>query len=177
MTEVAITARDNAQHCEAIKYAYRQTKEGVVVSFVIHPSDIPPALQLSPIGARYVLALVELDDQEQPKKVANDRKVTKKPAPDDAPARAKKSTDPEKRLVKQAVRCTGDPVFRKFLDESNLIQAEDTLGDGITWEDVTRATIYDICGVSSRAAILPGTHAGQAWDALYSKFVAWKLAA
>lgn len=176
MTDIPTIARNNACNCEAIKYAYRQTREGVVVSFVIHPSDIPPALQVSPIGARYVLALVELDDTEQPKEAAPDRKVTKKPAPDDAPARARKS-DPEKRLVKQAVMCTGDPVFRKFLDEHSLLQAEDTLGDGITWEDVTRATIYDICGVSSRAAILPGTHAGQVWDALYSKFVAWKLAA
>ena len=30
-----------AEHFEAKKYAYRQTKDGMVVSFVIHPDDVP----------------------------------------------------------------------------------------------------------------------------------------
>lgn len=169
MTEAATIARDNAAHCEAIKYAYRQTKEGVVVSFVIHPSDIPPALQVSPIGARYVLALVELDDQEQPKKVANDRKVTTKPAPEDAPVRARRPVAAEKRLAQQAGIAASDPIFQRYLCE---FEYSDAMG-----EESAAMAIRRECKVTSRSEIIPGSQAADTWDKLYSRFTAWKLAA
>lgn len=55
-----------AIHCEVRKAAYRQSKDGLVVSFVIHPNEMPPALATSPLGTRYMLALAEIGDEEQP---------------------------------------------------------------------------------------------------------------
>ncbi len=52
--------------CEARKVAYRQTKEGLVVAFVIHPNDMPDALAVAPLGQRYMLALAAIGDDEQP---------------------------------------------------------------------------------------------------------------
>ena len=55
-----------AEHFEAKKYAYRQTKDGVVLSFVLHPDDIPPDMAVSAIGSRYMVACVQINDQEEP---------------------------------------------------------------------------------------------------------------
>lgn len=67
MIDPAAVARENAAHCEAKKYAYRQTKDGVVLSFVLHPNEVPPNVATAAIGTRYVLALVELNDDETAK--------------------------------------------------------------------------------------------------------------
>jgi hypothetical protein len=66
LSDLAAAARAAATHCEARKTAYRQTKEGVVVSFVIHPNDVPDSVALAQLGTRYLLALVEIGDDEQP---------------------------------------------------------------------------------------------------------------
>jgi len=62
MTDIATTARQNASHCEVKKHALRQTQDGIVVAFVVHPSDVPASLQLAPLGTRYMLALVEIGE-------------------------------------------------------------------------------------------------------------------
>ncbi len=49
-------------HCDAIKIAYRQTKDGFVVSFAIHPQDMPVVLANADIGSQWSLRLVELDE-------------------------------------------------------------------------------------------------------------------
>ena len=55
------------QGVEAKKHAYRQTREGTVVSFLIHPDDVPQLLtqelSISAIGARYLLGIVRLSEE------------------------------------------------------------------------------------------------------------------
>lgn len=53
-------------HFEALKSALRQTKEGVAVTFLIQPNDLPSALLAAPIGTRYTVAMCERGDDEQP---------------------------------------------------------------------------------------------------------------
>jgi hypothetical protein len=53
-------------HVEAKKIAYRQSRDGLVVSFVIHPNDMPDALAVAPLGQRYMLALAAIGDDERP---------------------------------------------------------------------------------------------------------------
>jgi hypothetical protein len=67
MTDNAALARMVAMHCEVKKHGYRQTQDGVVVSFVLHPEEIPDNLATAPLGTRYTLALVELNDDDTPK--------------------------------------------------------------------------------------------------------------
>lgn len=55
-----------AEHCEAKLHGFRRTQDGVVVSFVLHPQEVPQALALDPLGTRYMLAFAAIGDDEQP---------------------------------------------------------------------------------------------------------------
>jgi len=55
-----------AFHVEAKLHAFRKTQDGVVVSFVVSPIDMPQALALDPLGTRYMLALCAIGDDELP---------------------------------------------------------------------------------------------------------------
>jgi hypothetical protein len=55
-----------ASHCEAKLHGFRRTAEGVVVSFVLHPAEVPQALALDPLGTRYMIALAQIGDDELP---------------------------------------------------------------------------------------------------------------
>lgn len=95
-----------------------------------------------------------------------------KPAPasvTDLPVRARKPVAAEKRFAQQAGICCGDPVFQQFLYEHDMV-IEKT-------EDCAVTAVYLICGVATRKDIVPGSAAADAWDRLYSKFMAWKIAA
>ena len=54
------------RHFEAKKYAYRQTKDGMVVSFVIHPDDVPKEMATAPIGQRYIVACAKIRRLRKP---------------------------------------------------------------------------------------------------------------
>ena len=49
---------------EVKKHAYRQTQDGIVLSLVLHPNDVPSALAIAPLGTRYAMALVEITDEK-----------------------------------------------------------------------------------------------------------------
>jgi hypothetical protein len=68
---IADHARAAASHCEGKKHAYRQTQDGVVIAFLLHPSEIPATLALDPLGTRYLIALVPVGDDEQPRDPAH----------------------------------------------------------------------------------------------------------
>ena len=59
-------ARDNALAFEAVKVSMSQTKDGIKITLVIHPNDIPPGLFSDPVGQRYQVAMVGLTDEEAP---------------------------------------------------------------------------------------------------------------
>ena len=51
---------------EAKKYAFRQAKDGMVLSFLLHPDDLTPEIATAPIGTRFMVAAVEMNDHEDP---------------------------------------------------------------------------------------------------------------
>lgn len=148
--------RDNAIHCEVRKIAYRQSKDGVVVSFVVHPNDVSDHLATADLGSRFMMALVEIGDDEQPTK----------PEPRPALPRRIKPVAPEKKFAQQAGIACADPVFRRFLIESGDAKEQ-------TEESATHA-VRSLCGVLSRTEITPGSAASQHWDKLWTRFIAWR---
>lgn len=58
--------RQHALTIEAKKHAYRQTQDGVVIAFVVHPDDVDPVLASAPLGTRYTVALVQMSDENEP---------------------------------------------------------------------------------------------------------------
>ena len=57
-------AKAAAIHVECIKVAYRQAKEGPVISLRLHPDDMANEIANAPLGQRMAVAIVFLKDDE-----------------------------------------------------------------------------------------------------------------
>ncbi len=165
--------------CDAIKIAYRQSKDGFVVSFAIHPQDIPADLANAAIGSQWCLQLVELDEHGN----ANDG--TSVPSQETAPVAVtgEPSSAPdvgtlyqkhgERRkftnlpLAQQAGMLCADPVFRRFIVEELRLPCET--------EEEAKEAIYLRCGVGSRTEISGNKQATAQFELDRNHFMAWKL--
>lgn len=136
---------------ELRKIAYRQSaKDGLVITFAVHPNDMPAGLAASPIGTRFMAALVEIGDDEKP---VNQKEKQSKAFKDMS-------------FAQQAGMLCNDPSFKKFMKETT----DFTHGD-------VPLMVRQFCGVESRKDILPGTSAATMWTALISDYRAWNLEA
>lgn len=171
---IADEARDNALHFEGVKAAYRQTKDGVVVSFVVHPHDVPDALATAALGSRYIVALVQVGDDEKP--IPPAEKESNPTSPIRTPARPRSDTDRAgakrdwrdmKPSAQAAIRC-GEAIFWAFMNEEH--------GYNIETKDEAAEAIRDKCGVISRKLLdLEQFHAHRViWHQLDTSYLAWK---
>ena len=174
MTNPATIARDNASHCEAKKHALRQTQDGIVVAFVLHPNDVPPALQLAPLGTRYMLAFVEVGDDETPveRKEAKQKVALPAQAPAPGPPSVRAQRVPREwhelaPAMQAGIRCN-EPAFVKFLQEKG-----DDAAASIQTTDQAAEWVRTKCGVKTRADILPNTPGAAIWHSIDSHFQAW----
>lgn len=168
-----------AAHFEARKWAYRQTKEGTVVSFLIHPNDLNSDFAVADLGTRYMVAFAKIGDDEKP--IAESSSQGQPSTGDAVSPTASSANLPKKRfhelpLSQQAALACNDRGFRDWL----------SISFGETWADVVvnapqnqdlRAhevaaeVIRSICDVSSRSKIAHGSHAGETWTRIYSQFL------
>lgn len=51
---------------EAVKIAMTQDKNGFVLKLVLHPNDAPEDLLRDPVGTRYLIVAVRMNDQDEP---------------------------------------------------------------------------------------------------------------
>ena len=122
---------DIAESFEAKKYAYRQTKDGRVLSFVLHPDDVPKEMATAPIGQRYMVACAQIDDHENP-------------------IRPRATTDAEKALARANLICR-DETYIQWV-RMNFYQwhvVDETLED----EEYAAEVIRFICGIDSRSEL------------------------
>lgn len=54
----------NFVQAEALLHGMRKTRQGCVVSFLLHPNEIPQELQLADLGTRVLLAVAEITDEK-----------------------------------------------------------------------------------------------------------------
>lgn len=164
---------------EAINYALRKSKDGVIVSFVVHPNDVDQALTALPIGAIVNIEWSEADDK--PKEPA-----TTSPQSAGGHARAEALT-PERRseIATQAAETRWKPK-RKFSELSPTEQA------GIRCNDAefnrflaetypihvgnASQTVRRLCGVTSRADFAIDEEATILWGELNRHYESWLLA-
>jgi len=152
-------------HFEAKKHAYRQTQDGIVVSFVIHPNDLDAAFAVAPLGTRYMIGFAEIGDDGKPDSAPELRTEAEK-APEDGPPSS--SGAPKERrpfaslpLSQQAaIRCQ-DNDFKLFLGASN---AEDAVHK-----------VREFCGVESRSKIIDGERSGALWHDMEQQYQSWLL--
>lgn len=96
MNDIAAVARENAIPLEVKKDGLQQRQDGSwLLRLKVHPQDSMKLIADAPMGQRYMLAMVALDDNEQPKQRKSWNELT--------PA------------VQAALKCA-DPEFQAFLN-------------------------------------------------------------
>lgn len=142
-----------ASHCEAVKLSYRQTKDGLVVSFAIHPNDMPDDLATAALGTRYMLALAKIGDDETP--VAGSQ-PTKSDKPGDlgqAPPAAKERQRWDEMIPsKRAAILCNDPIFQEWIAIRNGNRYEPAENEDVRKNDAASYLRLE-CGIHSRAEL------------------------
>ena len=134
----------NALSFEAKRDAFRQSKDGIIVSFVVHPNDLTPELASAPLGTRYVVALAEIGDDEQPKQTQ--------------PTEPK--SDGEKAVIRAVMLCK-DPEFQRWAATE------------LNWpdnEDGARNAILAACDIQSRSELKDNVDARMKLYRLITRF-------
>jgi hypothetical protein len=148
----------DAQHFEVKKHAIRQTADGWVVSFVIHPNDMSADFAVDPLGTRYMMALAEISDDETPVEVKENRKAIAKRTYD-------AKTAPE-RAVARAGMLAADGDFRHWLDATSRATMTDE-GEAATY-------IRSACGVETRADLATNAVARKKLYQMVAAYEDWK---
>jgi hypothetical protein len=158
------------QAFEALKYALRQSKDGIVVSFVIHPDEVQPELMALPIGSRLMIGWSEIRDDE--KELASrtaplagnngQAKLANEPGNRDTAGISKPTRRPFHALPlaqQAALRCEHTQ-FRHFLKLN-------TVENVIDW-------VRNYCDINSRSELGKGNHdADNKWRRLETEFQNW----
>lgn len=164
-------------HFEAKKHAYRQTQDGIVVSFVVHPNDVSAAIAMAPLGTRFMVAFAEIGDDEDPVAQRIERLTPNHEVPGSTPGGvAKSSNGKDKRRFadlpasqQAGMRC-GEGLFHKFLIHAYTDEMGDALVGHDKPSDWAAAGVRKICGVSSRGDIGSDPVALERWQNLESRY-------
>lgn len=141
MSEAA-RARDAALHFEAVKVAIRQNKDGVYITLSVHPQEMPVDLMMAHAGTRYVVAMVETDDRNQPVKG--------------------KDEEEGDRLVQSAAMLCRNPSFQRWLHDKGYIFEIS--------EAETTDFLREYLGVESRSEIKTNREARRLFGKLRERF-------
>jgi hypothetical protein len=135
-------AKNNA--VEVRKIAYRQSKDGMVISFVLHPSEVPEDLATAPVGQRYMMVAVRIGDDEQPE------------PPQPAPQKAGKRKWHEMPASQRAGLLCNDHAFIQWSRTADAGACADWLRQR--------------CGVHSRATLDTDEHAARRFARIEEDF-------
>lgn len=167
-----------AIHFEVKKHAVRQTADGWVVSFVVHPNDMDSAFAVSPLGTRYMLAVAEIGDDELPVSPAGPQPQTQERAtvagkdrtsePQSKPAGEPKDRQPWHELPpqKQAGILCGDKAFWKYVQEK-------TASGWIADEQSAAVWLREELGILSRRDIEGRPDLAAKLNEIRAEFMEW----
>jgi hypothetical protein len=154
--------RKVAVHCEARKWSYRQTKDGVVISLLIHPQEVPDGIALSQLGTRYMVALVEINDQEEPVE-------QKKEMSSEIPSSSKKDWDSLSPSQQAGLLCK-NPEFQKWI----VAHVKwGTPGYGLPFyqpEEYVANLVRDNCEIESRSDLKNNPEAVKTWNEIVKDY-------
>lgn len=140
-----MSASDNALALEAVKISMRQSKDGVAVTFVLHPHEdqgVLAELLGHPVGTRYMMGLAQL---------AEDGTIQ--------PRQRKTSGE---RAVVSAGMLAKEPKFQKWLYDRGLV-----IDMG---EEQAAFAICKHCGIMSRSELRTNEVAVMAFDKMKMEF-------
>lgn len=151
MSEVS----EAAIHFEAVKTSMSQSKAGTILRIAIHPNDVPPSLHTDWVGSRYMVAMVKLDDEDQPE-ISDDQRQAKA-------------------LVASAGMLCRNEDFRKYLDSQDLLSFS---ASPEYWEtdeeDITAICLRSYLQIKSRSELATNSEAREKFKKLQEDFTLWK---
>lgn len=147
MNAIAETARQNAMQIEAKKDGLSQMQSGEwTLRLKLHADEIPTPLLKATMGTRYMLAMVEIGDNEEPMQQEQPK---------------------GKSYAQQAALTCKEPAFWKFCSE--FVRS----GNAVLNEEDAVRFIYGNVGISSRSELVEGTPAGDSWHRLWLDYKNW----
>jgi hypothetical protein len=151
-------ARTAAFSSEVKLHALRRSKEGVVVSLVLHPQAIPEQILTAELGTRFMLAWVQIGDDEQP---IEPQKVTQFPDRSRQARDRYHQSDAMEQARVRAVMLAKDPRFLGWAFPMNT--------DSHTEKDVAEF-IREACGIETRRMIATDDEAFRKFLALETEY-------
>ncbi len=169
-----------AFHFEAKKYSLRQAKDGVVVSFLVHPNDVVPELLSASIGEHYVVALAPYTEQGPPSSTGLEHGASipavggSNPPADTTPA--PKERRPFRTLPRSqqaALLCNDNRFWWWLSDKEDRRIGPPPPGHPpyVETEQEAADAVRSMCGVASRRDLDQPDHALK-WDRMVEEFSA-----
>lgn len=143
--------RDAAVHFEAVKTSMSQSKQGTILRLAIHPNEVPPSLHTDWVGSRYMVAMVKLDDNDQPDISDEQREVNK--------------------LVSVAGMLCRNNDFADFLHQNGYMNDDDYLNSNYGEDEgIVANSLRQHLGISSRSDLKTNSVAREKFKGLVSSF-------
>jgi len=133
---------------ELRKVGFRQSRDGDVISFALHPDEDTEHLSLPKVGTRFGAVIVQLADDDRPVE-------KRKPHP----------------LVQRAGILCNDPQFQAFILSGWPLDWGATDGSFV---ERAAHVLRMVCGIQSRKELVANHEAAAAFEDLYDRFEKWK---
>jgi len=140
---MATNIKDASYGFEAVKSVLRQSKDGIVLSLVIHPSDVPIPLLSDPIGSRYMVGMARVGDDEE---IIEPESVRE-----------------GKRMVTSCGALCRDDDFQRWMVD-NGFSLEQT-------EEAAATSVKQLLRVESRAELRENVDAQRRWVIIRQRFI------
>jgi hypothetical protein len=146
--------RDAATSFEAVKLGLSQDKNGLVLKLSIHPNDMPKDVMTDSLGSRYMVAIVRLDEQDQPKQ-------------------SEEKSETERLLSRTYALCRNER-FGRFLEDRGLMLGnrngrERKDFDPLSESDI-RESLLKYTGLAHRSELKSSENARAVLQKLYAEF-------
>lgn len=138
-----VDIKDASYGFEAVKSVLRQSKDGIVLSLVLHPSDVPTPLLSDPIGSRYMVGMVRMGDNEE---IIEPESVRE-----------------GKRMVTSAGALCRDSDFQKWMVDNGFSEEQT--------EEAAATSVKRLLKVKSRAELKENADAQQRWLVIRQHFI------
>jgi hypothetical protein len=145
--------REAAVNFEAVKTSMSQSKQGTILRLALHPNEVPPSLHTDWVGSRYMVAMVKLDDHDQPE-ISTEQRETE-------------------RLIASAGMLCRNEDFAHFMYEHHYIANYPSMDDEVREKQVANC-LREFLGISSRADMKTNSQAREKFKSFSEEFTRWK---
>jgi len=134
---------------EAVKYALAHRSDGYRLTLVVQPDDVDQRIFTDLIGQRYMVVMVPIGDDEQPK--VSEREVKRD------------------RLMVSAHTLTKQPEFWRFLEAETVF-----FGD-VASEETAAIALREALGIGSRSELKDNERARDLFEGMIAEFEQWRM--